>query len=97
MSMSAGSGSPASLIAEARAGGPEALAALYLEHGAALFRLAYRLVGRPRGCGRRGARCVRRAPGGPAALRGAREFRRVAEACDRPSRLDETAQRQTTA
>jgi len=43
--MSAGSGSPASLIAEARAGGPEALAALYLEHGAALFRLAYRLVG----------------------------------------------------
>jgi len=45
MSMSAGSGSPASLIAEARAGGPEALAALYLEHGAALFRLAYRLVG----------------------------------------------------
>src|SRR5437773_10141551 len=45
MSMSAGSGSPASLIAEARAGGPEALAALYLEHGAALFRLAYRLTG----------------------------------------------------
>src|SRR2546422_10029922 len=45
MSMSAGSGSPASLIAEARAGGPERLAALYLEHGAALFRLAYRLVG----------------------------------------------------
>src|SRR5213593_5157435 len=45
MSMSAGSGSPASLIAEARAGGPEALAALYLEHGGALFRLAYRLVG----------------------------------------------------
>src|SRR2546427_5561825 len=45
MSTSAGTGIPASLIAEARAGGPEALAALYLEHGAALFRLAYRLVG----------------------------------------------------
>jgi len=35
----------ASLIAEARAGSPDALSALYLEHGAALFRLAYRLVG----------------------------------------------------
>src|SRR6266446_3898655 len=45
MSTSAGNGSPASLIAEARAGSPDALSALYLEHGAALFRLAYRLVG----------------------------------------------------
>src|SRR5437870_8496282 len=45
MSTSAGNGSPASLIAEARAGSPHALSALYLEHGAALFRLAYRLVG----------------------------------------------------
>jgi len=45
MSTSAGNGSPGSLIAEARAGGPDALSALYLEHGAALFRLAYRLVG----------------------------------------------------
>jgi len=45
MSTSAGNESPASLIAEARAGSPDALAALYLEHGAALFRLAYRLVG----------------------------------------------------
>ena len=45
MSTSAGTGSPASLIVEARAGSPDALAALYLEHGAALFRLAYRLVG----------------------------------------------------
>jgi len=45
MSTSAGNGSLASLIAEARAGSPDALSALYLEHGAALFRLAYRLVG----------------------------------------------------
>jgi RNA polymerase sigma-70 factor (ECF subfamily) len=45
MSTSAGSGSPGSLIAEARTGSPDALAGLYLEHGAALFRLAYRLVG----------------------------------------------------
>src|SRR5438876_11176990 len=45
MSTSAGNGSPASLITEARAGSPDALSALYLEHGAALFRLAYRLVG----------------------------------------------------
>src|SRR5436190_2181243 len=45
MSTSAGNGSPGSLIAEARAGSPDALSALYLEHGAALFRLAYRLVG----------------------------------------------------
>ena len=45
MSTSAGTGSPASLIVEARAGSPNALSALYLEHGAALFRLAYRLVG----------------------------------------------------
>src|SRR6266487_6755317 len=44
MSTSAGNGSPRSLIAEARAGSPDALSALYLEHGAALFRLAYRLV-----------------------------------------------------
>src|SRR2546426_10870811 len=44
MSTSAGNGSPGSLIAEARAGSPDALSALYLEHGAALFRLAYRLV-----------------------------------------------------
>jgi RNA polymerase sigma-70 factor (ECF subfamily) len=45
MSTSAGNGSPGSLIAGARAGSPDALSALYLEHGAALFRLAYRLVG----------------------------------------------------
>src|SRR3989441_12417246 len=45
MSTSAGTGIPASLIAEARAGSPDALSALYLEHGAALFRLAYRIVG----------------------------------------------------
>ena len=45
MSTSAGNGSPGSLIAEARAGSPDALSALYLEHGVALFRLAYRLVG----------------------------------------------------
>jgi RNA polymerase sigma-70 factor, ECF subfamily len=45
MSTSVGNGGPASLIAEARAGSPDALSALYLEHGAALFRLAYRLVG----------------------------------------------------
>jgi len=45
MSTSAGNGSPGSLIAEARAGSPDALSALYREHGAALFRLAYRLVG----------------------------------------------------
>ncbi len=45
MSTRAGTGIPASLIAEARAGSPDALSALYLEHGAALFRLAYRLVG----------------------------------------------------
>src|SRR5881409_3220760 len=45
MSTSAGNGSPASLIAEARGGSPDALSALYLEHGAALFRLAYRIVG----------------------------------------------------
>ena len=44
MGTSAGNGSSASLIAEARAGSPN-LSALYLEHGAALFRLAYRLVG----------------------------------------------------
>jgi len=45
MSTSAGNGGPGSLIAEARAGSPDALSALYLEHGGALFRLAYRLVG----------------------------------------------------
>jgi RNA polymerase sigma-70 factor (ECF subfamily) len=45
MSTSAGNGSLTSLIAEARAGSPDALSALYLEHGAALFRLAFRLVG----------------------------------------------------
>src|SRR2546426_204970 len=45
MSTSGGNGSPASLIAGARAGSPDALSALYLEHGAALFRLAYRLGG----------------------------------------------------
>src|SRR5690242_2683633 len=33
------------LIETARAGRPEALAFLYREHGAALFRLAYRLTG----------------------------------------------------
>jgi DNA-directed RNA polymerase specialized sigma24 family protein len=45
MSTSADNGSPASLIAEARAGSPDAPSALYREHGAGLFRLAYRLVG----------------------------------------------------
>jgi len=45
MATSAANGSAASLIAEARAGSPDALSALYLEHGVALFRLAYRLVG----------------------------------------------------
>src|SRR6267378_1202818 len=45
MATSAANGSSASLIAEARAGSPDALSALYLEHGVALFRLAYRLVG----------------------------------------------------
>src|SRR5881296_3268595 len=44
MSTSAGNGSPGSLVAEARAGSPDALSALYLEHGAALYRLAYRLT-----------------------------------------------------
>jgi len=45
MSTSAGNGGPGSLIAEARAGSPDALSALYLEHGGAVFRLAYKLVG----------------------------------------------------
>ena len=45
MSTSAGAGIPASLISEARAGSPDTLSALYLEHGAALFRLACGLVG----------------------------------------------------
>jgi DNA-directed RNA polymerase specialized sigma24 family protein len=45
MATSAANGSAGSLIAEARAGSPDALSALYLEHGVALFRLAYRLVG----------------------------------------------------
>ena len=40
MSTSAGNGGPGSLIAEARAGSPDALSALYLEHGGAVFRLA---------------------------------------------------------
>ncbi len=35
----------AALIEAVRAGNPEALAALYREHGAALYRLAYRLTG----------------------------------------------------
>src|SRR6266436_7497886 len=45
MATSTANGSSASLIAEARAGSPNALSALYLEHGVALFRLAHRLVG----------------------------------------------------
>src|SRR5260370_36089752 len=45
MATSTANGSSASLIAEARGGSPDALSALYLEHGVALFRLAYRLVG----------------------------------------------------
>src|SRR6266851_7244794 len=45
MATSTANGSSASLIAEARAGSPDALSALYLEHGVALFGLAYRLVG----------------------------------------------------
>jgi len=35
----------AALIEAVRAGNPEALAAIYSEHGAALYRLAYRLTG----------------------------------------------------
>ena len=45
MSTSAGNGGPGSLFAEARAGSPDALSAPYLEHGGAVIRLAYRLVG----------------------------------------------------
>ena len=45
MATSAANGSSESLIAEARAGSPDALSALYLEHEGAVFRLAYRLVG----------------------------------------------------
>jgi RNA polymerase sigma-70 factor, ECF subfamily len=45
MSTSAVSASRASLIEGVRAGSPEALSALYREHGPVLFRLAYRLVG----------------------------------------------------
>ena len=37
----------AALIEAVRSGNPEALAALYREHGAALYRLAYRLTGTP--------------------------------------------------
>src|SRR6266481_5453874 len=40
MATSTANGSSASLIAEARAGSPNALSALYLEHGVALFRVA---------------------------------------------------------
>src|SRR5258708_9275065 len=45
MATSTASGSSASVSGEARAGSPNALSALYLEHGVALFRLAHRLVG----------------------------------------------------
>ncbi len=45
MSTSAVSASRATLIEGVRAGSPDALSALYLEHGAVLFRLAYRIVG----------------------------------------------------
>src|SRR3989442_9914536 len=45
MSTSAVSASRAFLIEGVRAGSPDALSALYLEHGAVLFRLAYRIVG----------------------------------------------------
>ncbi len=84
MSTRAGTGIPASLIAEARAGSPDALSALYLEHGAALFRLAYRLVG-----GREDAEDVVHDVfvGLPEALRRYED----------PRRLDETPQRQAAA
>src|SRR2546422_119874 len=45
MSTSAVSASRATLIEGVRAGSPDALSALYLEHGPVLFRLAYRIVG----------------------------------------------------
>jgi RNA polymerase sigma-70 factor, ECF subfamily len=45
MSAAGPSGGPGASVEAARAGSPEALAALYREHGAALFRLAYRLTG----------------------------------------------------
>lgn len=45
MSATAASGRPVVLIEAVRAGSPEALGALYRDHGAALYRLAYRLTG----------------------------------------------------
>jgi RNA polymerase sigma-70 factor (ECF subfamily) len=47
MSEAGASGGPGVSVEAARAGSPEALAALYREHGAALYRLAYRLTGTP--------------------------------------------------
>ncbi len=45
MSAAAASGGPDASIDRARTGDPEALASLYRAHGAALYRLAYRLTG----------------------------------------------------
>ena len=45
MSAAGPSGGRGASVEAARAGSPEALAALYREHGPALFRLAYRLTG----------------------------------------------------
>jgi len=47
MSAAGASGELGVSVEEARAGSPAALAALYREHGAALYRLAYRLTGTP--------------------------------------------------
>src|SRR5260370_1922965 len=45
MATSTANGSSAAVSGEARVGSQDALSALYLEHGVAWFRLAYRLVG----------------------------------------------------
>ena len=47
MTEAGASGGPGVSVEAARAGSPEALAALYREHGAVLYRLAYRLTGTP--------------------------------------------------
>src|SRR3989442_8475114 len=51
MSEAGASGGPGVSVEAARAGSPEALAALYRGHGAALYRLAYRLAGTPQDSG----------------------------------------------
>src|SRR5207245_5916176 len=97
MSTSTGTGSPASLIAEARAGSPDALSALYLEHGAALFRLAYRLV-RTREDAEDVVHDV--FVGLPEPLLRYEEhgsFAAWLKACDGPGRLDETPEGQAAA